>query len=198
MTNFRPLALLALAALSSCATTAPTAPQDAFFLRLSTLCGQSFAGRVVVDTPAPTGADPFAGQPLVMHVRDCTPDTIRIPFHVGTDRSRTWVVTRTADGLRLKHDHRHADGTSDTLTMYGGDTDAPGTAGRQTFPADAESKAMFIAQDRAVSASNVWAMEVELGRVFFYELARPKRLFRVEFDLSRPIPTPPPAWGFKG
>ena len=24
--------------------------------------------------------------------------------HVGVDRSRTWVLTRTASGLRLKHD----------------------------------------------------------------------------------------------
>jgi hypothetical protein len=27
-----------------------------------------------------------------MHVRDCGPDSIRIPFHVGADRSRTWLI----------------------------------------------------------------------------------------------------------
>src|SRR3712207_8407608 len=48
----------------------------------------------------------FAGKRLVMHVRDCSPNEVRIPFHVGEDRSRTWIVTRTAAGLRLKHDHR--------------------------------------------------------------------------------------------
>jgi hypothetical protein len=53
------------------------------------------------------------------------------------DRSRTWVITRTATGLRLKHDYRHTDGTPDALTMYGGDTVGPGTAQRQSFPADA-------------------------------------------------------------
>ena len=31
-----------------------------------------------------------------MHVRDCSERELRIPFHVGDDRSRTWVVTRTA------------------------------------------------------------------------------------------------------
>ena len=64
----------------------------------------------------------FTGQRLVMDVRQCTDDEIRIPFHVGKDRSRTWVISRTATGLRLKHDHRHEDGTSDALTMYGGDS----------------------------------------------------------------------------
>ena len=38
-------------------------------------------------------------------------------------------------------------------------------------------------------------MEVEPGRAFVYELARPQRLFRVEFDLTRPVPAPPAPWG---
>jgi hypothetical protein len=32
--------------------------------------------------------------------------------------------------------------------------------------------------------TNVWAMEIEPKQVFIYELARPGRLFRVEFDLT--------------
>ena len=173
-------------------------PHDAFFQRLSAVCGQAFAGRVAVDTPAPTGSDPFAGKPLVMHVRECSPHELRIPFHVGDDRSRTWVVTRSASGLRLKHDHRHADGSSDAVTMYGGDTAGMGTSSRQEFPVDAESKAMFTKEGRSVSNTNVWALEVEPERVFVYELARPGgRLFRVEFDLSNPVSPPPPPWGAK-
>lgn len=188
--------LVALA-LSGCATV-PSMPQAAFFDRVSALCGKAFQGRVVTDTPTTTGADPFAQGPLVMHVRDCSPDAIRIPFHVGADRSRTWVLTRTAHGLRLKHDHRHEDGTPDALTQYGGDTRGQGTPTRQEFPADAESRAMFLAQNRAVSVPNVWAMEVEPGRAFVYELARPGRLFRVEFDLTRPVALPPGPWGADG
>ena len=133
-----------------------------------------------------------------MHVRDCTADTIRIPFHVGEDRSRTWVITRTTTGLRLKHDHRHEDGSEDRVTQYGGDTAAPGTAERQTFPADAASIAMFTASGRAVSNSNIWAIDVG-EQVFAYELRRPPgpgaRFFRVEFDLTRPIDPPPAPWG---
>jgi hypothetical protein len=183
--------------LAGCATRAATvpAPADVFFDRLTALCGQAYAGRVVADTPAPTGSDPFAGKPLVMHVRDCSRDEIRIPFHVGDDRSRTWVVTRTAGGLRLKHDHRHQDGSPDAVTMYGGNTATGGSAQRQEFPVDAESRAMFQREGLTASVTNVWAMEVEPGRHFVYELSRPQRLFRVEFDLGQAVAPPPAPWG---
>lgn len=200
MTRIVPLAVLCL--LSACASTpsssvAPVAdaPADAFLAALRTHCGQAFAGRVLVDTPA-SANDAFAGKPLVMHVRECGADTTRVPFHVGDDHSRTWVLTRTADGLRLKHDHRHEDGTSDKVTMYGGDTATAGTAQRQAFPVDAESIANFNANGLTASVTNTWAMEIEPGRRFLYELSRPNgRLFQVEFDLSRPVPLPPAPWG---
>src|SRR3546814_5713033 len=82
----------------------------------------------------------------------------------------------------MKHDHRHADGSEDVLTMYGGDTDAPGSAVRQEFPVDAESIALFEREGSEASVTNTWAMEVEPGERFLYELSRPGgRLFQVEF-----------------
>lgn len=172
------------------------APADAFMGHIAELCGQVFGGRVVDDIPAPSGPDTFADRPLVMHVRECSGETIRIPFHVGDDRSRTWVLTRTDSGLRLKHDHRHEDGSDDAITMYGGDTVGAGTAARQEFPVDAESVAMFTAADMTVSNHNTWAMEIEPGQSFVYELARPGgRLFRVEFDLTEAVEVPPAPWG---
>jgi hypothetical protein len=186
------LAFVPAFALAACATTPAASPQQAFFQRLSALCGKAYEGRVA---SPPVEADAaFAGKRLVMHVRQCTADEIRIPFHVGEDRSRTWVVTRTGTGLRLKHDHRHEDGSEDALTQYGGDTLASGSAERQDFPADRFSKDMFVRQDRAVSVPNVWAMEVQ-GRTFAYELRRPGRFFRVDFDLSKPVAAPPAPWG---
>lgn len=184
-------AAFAAALLAGCAT-APVkqSPQAAFFERLSGLCRQAFEGRIA-SPPVETGAS-FAGKRLVMHVRDCGEDEIRIPFQVGGDRSRTWVVTRTGTGLRLKHDHRHEDGSEDKLTHYGGDTVSAGTASRQEFPADAFSKDMFVRENIPVSTANVWAMEVEPGRLFAYELRRPSRFFRVDFDLARPVAPPPP------
>lgn len=186
---------LAALALSACASLQPPQPADQFMARLQALCGKAFEGRVVTSDPADSS---FAGQRLLMHVRECRPGEVRIPFHVGDDRSRTWIVTRTQAGLRLKHDHRHADGSPDELTMYGGDTASPGTAARQEFPVDAESIALFTRTNRTVSNSNLWAMEVH-PNAFAYELRRPPipggRFFRVEFDLGRPVPPPPPPWG---
>jgi hypothetical protein len=173
------------------------APADDFLSAIRQHCGQAFAGRVVANRPA-AAKDDFAGQTLVMHVRECGDNELKIPFHVGANRSRTWVLTRTASGLRLKHDHRHEDGSSDDVTMYGGDTIAPGTAQRQEFPVDAESKAMFAKRNNAGSQTNTWAMEIEPKKRFLYELSRPGgRLFQVEFDLSKPVAAPPAPWGHK-
>lgn len=170
-------------------------PADGFMARVAELCGNAYAGRVTVDEPASNGS-PFAGQGLVMHVRECGDDQIKIPFHVGDDRSRTWILTRTYDGIRLKHDHRHEDGSADAMTMYGGETTDDGTESRQEFPVDKHSIRLFEREGSRASTSNVWAMEIEPGERFVYELARPEtdRLFRVEFDLNTPVAEPPPPW----
>jgi hypothetical protein len=188
------IAALALGrALGACATaTTPATSQDQFFANLSALCGQSFAGRVVTSDAADAS---FASQPLVMQVRECSADEIRVPFHVGENRSRTWVISRTGAGLRLKHDHRHEDGHEDVLTQYGGDTLSEGSAIRQEFPADQFSKTLFTAQNIPQSVTNVWAVEVHPGSRFVYELRRENRHFRVEFDTTAPIAAPPPPWG---
>lgn len=164
-------------------------PRDAFWTALQDLCGHAFEGSVAQSVPPDTL---FAGRTLVMHVRECSADTIRIPFHVGEDRSRTWVLTRTEVGLRLKHDHRHADGSEDELTQYGGDTRGPGLPTAQSFHADAETAAMLPA-----AATNVWTVAVEPGERFVYALRREgtERRFRAEFDLARPVPAPPAPWG---
>jgi len=71
--------------------------------------------------------------------------------------------------------------------MYGGDTADEGTAERQEFPVDQFSIDQFRAGGGEVSTTNVWAMEVRPGEAFVYELSRPGRLLRVEFDLGRPV-----------
>lgn len=169
----------------------PHAEQEAFWSALQRLCGQAHAGRIVEGSPTDTA---FAGKALVMHVRECSPGEIRIPFHVGENRSRTWVLTRSDAGLRLKHDHRHEDGTEDEITQYGGDTSGAGSATRQEFPADA-----FTADMLPAAATNVWTVEVVPGERFAYALRREgtDRRFRVEFDLTRQVPAPPAPWGFE-
>lgn len=197
----KPLFLLAASALAltGCATTPAASPQDAFWQELSRHCSKAFAGRLV-SNEAPD-AD-MRGAAMVMHVRECSAARIAVPFHVqrpdgSWDRSRTWLITRTAAGLRLKHDHRHEDGKPDAMTLYGGDTASAGTAAAQDFPVDAESIALFKAEGRAVSITNVWRVEVTPAR-FAYQLTRQPpnaRLFRVEFDLTRPVSLPPAPWG---
>ncbi|MCE4372035.1 hypothetical protein NY667_22385 [Xanthomonas hortorum pv. hederae] len=203
--------LMLVAAVSGCAisstskstfATSPApiraAPADRFLAALAVHCVQAFAGRVLIDTPASTAPSAFAGKPLVMHVRGCDDPAheLHVPFHVGDDHSRTWVLTRTATGLRLKHDHRHADGSADALTQYGGATIDAGSANRQEFPVDAESIALFKRLGSIASLSNTWAMEIQPGRSVVYQLSRPGgRLFRVEFDLTQPVALPPAPWG---
>ena len=191
----RILTIAGIAATSACATLPPGGPplapeQEAFWTAVSAHCGRAYEGRVALSTGS-AGDTAMAGKRLVMHVRECRPGEIRIPFHVGEDRSRTWVLTRTATGLRLKHDHRHEDGAPDAITQYGGDTRGTGSAISQSFPADPHTVSL-----NPVYRTNVWTMEIDRAR-FVYELIRvgTDRRFRVEFDLSRPVPAPPAPWG---
>lgn len=168
------------------------ASDAAFWANLQPLCGKAFEGRVL---EAPPGDTTFAGQRLVMHVRECSVDTIRIPFHVGADRSRTWVLTRVGDRIRLKHDHRHEDGSEDTVTQYGGDSRPGRAATALEFPADAQTVSLIPA-----AKTNVWTVEVDPARGrFVYALRREgtDRRFRIEFDTSKPVTVPPPPWGSK-
>ena len=164
--------------------------QDDFWQKLVSLKGQAFAGELTAGTE--TGDKEFVAGGAIMHVWKVSDKVIRIPFHIGNNHSRTWVLTRTADGIRLKHDHRKEDGSDDETTMYGGDTAAKGTPIRQEFKAD-----KYTGELLPVSGKNIWAMEVELGKRFIYELRREHedRFFRVEFDLSKAIETPVLAWG---
>ena len=183
-------ALTMFAALTGCATT-KSQPDD-FLSALKPLCGQAFGGRIV--SPPVAADEAFAGKPLVMHVATCTADGVRIPFHVGDDHSRTWVLSRSPTGLRLKHDHRHQDGSEDRVTQYGGDATTSPDAERQLFPADGFTKELLRREGNVAGVDNVWAIE-HRPDLFAYELRRPGRFFRVEFDLARPVPTPPAPWG---
>lgn len=165
--------------------------QQSYWDRLQSLCGRAFAGRL---TERNASDSVFARSTVIMHVRACSPSEVRIPLHVGDDRSRTWVITPVHGGLRLKHDHRHADGTEDRITQYGGDTRRAGTTSRQEFYADSLTATLIPA-----ARTNVWTIEIEPASSFAYALRREgtDRRFRVEFDLTRPVPSPPPPWGSK-
>jgi hypothetical protein len=166
--------------------------QDAFFNAISELCGKAYAGTVTVDN---ANSDSFANKKLIMHVRRCDETQLQIPFHVGEDASRTWLITKTGSGLSLKHDHRHEDGTEDVLTQYGGHTVDAGWAQVQSFPADQYSKELFVENAIPQSVGNTWQMYI-YAEQFTYRLIRQGREFRVDFDLTAPVEPPPAPWGY--
>jgi hypothetical protein len=184
---------LALALVAGCAVVPRSAPShDQFYARLRALCGHAYEGRVVTRDEADRE---MAAARLFVQVRACTDRELVIPFHVGNDHGRVWIVSRTATGLRLRHEHRHRDGTPGDPTNYGGETVGPGNPRRQEFPADQATQDMFVRGGRAESITNVWAIEVVPGQMLVYELRRPNRFLRIEFDLSRTAAPPPPPWG---
>ncbi|MEM9617151.1 MAG: hypothetical protein AAF936_04245 [Pseudomonadota bacterium] len=182
--------VIAVLSVVACGPVDEQTPADSFIAGLTRLCGQAYEGRVVSTDEADVG---FVSEKLVMHVRECAANEVRVPFHVGEDRSRTWVIMRTDSGLRLKHDHRHEDGEEDAVTQYGGDS-ALITATRAEFPVDQYSIDLFTNEGLTASVTNVWAVEVS-DEVFAYELSRENRFFRVEFDLKTPTSLPPAPWG---
>ncbi|MEO7660369.1 MAG: hypothetical protein ABIV48_12210 [Pyrinomonadaceae bacterium] len=184
-------AIIVLAAADSAAQVKALEPNEAFWTELKTLCGKAFGGKVVA---APADDTTFKDKALVMHVRSCEKNRIRIPFMVGDDRSRTWILSRVKGRIMLKHDHRHEDGKPDKVTMYGGLTTSPGMATRQMFPADNETFVVLPA-----AAPNVWWIDLAPGEHFSYNLRRmgSERYFSIKFDTKNPIKTPDAPWGWK-
>lgn len=152
---------LVAAALGS--SLAPAAPPPAdggaatlFFENLRKLCGKRFDG--ATEFPKDEPGHPLAGKKLTISVEQCSDHEIRIPLQAGEDKSRTWILTLREGRLLLKHDHRHADGTPDKVTMYGGWA-AEGDANRQRFPADSDTATLI-----PEAATNVWTLEIDAAK----------------------------------
>jgi hypothetical protein len=163
---------------------------DQFWQKLKEHCGKAFEGTV---TSGATANDGFSGKRLVIHVLSCSEDQLLIPFNVGENRSRTWILTKVKDRIELKHDHRHEDGTNDAVTMYGGTTTNTGLPGIAVFPAD-----QMTIKTIPAAATNVWWMTIN-NTTFTYNLRRigSDRLFTVTFDITKPVDKPLPSWGWE-
>jgi hypothetical protein len=151
---------------------------DSFFNHLTKHCGKTYIGQTVF--PEDPGDD-FAGKELIMYVKDCSDSEIRVPFKVGEDTSRTWVFSKTDKGLLLKHDHRHADGTPDEVTMYGGYANDLSTAIQNDFAAD-EHTAKLLPEAK----TNVWSLSFdEENNTFIYYLERhAKPRYKAIFEIK--------------
>ncbi len=163
---------------------------DQFWQKLKQHCGKTYQGTI---TNGATVNDSFSGKKLVMHILSCSKDQLLIPFNVGENRSRTWILTKEHDRIKLKHDHRHEDGTNDAVTMYGGTSTNTGLPGIAVFPAD-----QITIKTIPAAATNVWWMTIN-DTTFTYNLRRigSERLFTVTFDITKPIEKPLPSWGWE-
>lgn len=164
--------------------------QALFWSQLKSNCGKSFKGTVV---EAPDTDTTFTGKELTIHIHSCEEDRIRIPFIVGTNRSRTFILTRFPNKLEWRHDHRHEDGKPEEMTMYGGSTTNTGSANMQIFPVDQQS-----VQLRPAGFGAVWWVEIEPGKTLTYNLRRmgAARGYIFKFDLTKPVEAPLAPWGW--
>lgn len=162
-----------------------------FMENLKKHCGKAYEGTI---TAGGREGDGFTGQKLVMRVISCSENQVKIPFFVGENKSRTWILTQkgTTD-LELKHDHRHEDGTDDKVTMYGGTTSNTGLESLQFFPAD-----QFTCDMIDYACGNVWWITLDDTK-YTYNLRRigSDRLFTVSFDLTKPMEYSEKPWGWK-
>lgn len=126
-------------------------PRSAFFKNLAAQCGSIYEGY----SSFPEEGS-FAGRLLRAEIAECSDDEIRVPFAVGDDHSRTWIITSSERGLLLKHDHRHEDGTPDEITMYGGWATDAGDVFVQSFAADAHTHELI-----PEAATNVWTLTLD-------------------------------------
>ena len=158
------------------------AQNDKSFIKdLEALKGKTFYGKAIF-MPDTTNKNDFWGKKLSFTVAKGKKSELRMPFHVGENKSRTWVLTKTKNGIQLKHDHRHEDGSPDSITNYGGDSDIKiSTALSQYFPADE-----FTAKLIPAAATNRWIMEFSPDKKkFYYILERNNILrFKAEFNLE--------------
>lgn len=175
---------VALGAAFAAATPTPAEAGAAtlFFQNIRKLCGQRFEG--ATEFPKDEPGHPLAGKTLTISVEQCSDSEIRIPLQAGEDKSRTWILTLRDGRLLLKHDHRHADGTPDKVTMYGGWA-AEGDANRQRFPADSDT-AKLIPE----AATNIWALEIDVAKQqLVYALERHGQpRYKAVFKLTPVIP----------
>lgn len=162
-----------------------------FWESLKSHCGKAYVGEIIAGGKE---GDGFTGESLVIHFRSCNKNTIRIPFFVGEDKSRTWVLSLQQDNrLLLKHDHRHEDGSEEEITQYGGMAPNTGLADIQIFPADKHTSNLI-----PLASTNVWWFTIDDNSIT-YNLRRigNNRLFSVKFDLTKEIATPDAPWGSK-
>lgn len=165
-----------------------------FYTELYQLCGAAYKGRITANS----SRYPFIhnDQKIIAHFRICRRERVKVALHVLStngqiwDRSRTLLVTRSSnDVLELRHLNRQPDGRLTGYSMYGGYSVGSGRNGLQQFVSDTDSEI----HDR-------WQIEVVPEQRFTYGSKKNGEwIFRVDFDLTKPLDELPPSpWGIAG
>jgi hypothetical protein len=163
-----------------------------FFAKLSSHCGNAYEGRLSTMPPGDTMIT--YDDILVVHFRECDGNILKAPFHIQTvadgqwNRSRTWIFTMHGDGLELRHDHRKPDGSEDEVTMYGGFQFGENMPNVQIFQS--------VPRTEETGIFRGWRIEIEPNVRYTYGTVRGEEWsWRIDFDLTTPIETPPAPWG---
>lgn len=185
ITSFTIICMLLLIANGVLAQNKPNA--KVFLEKFKTLEGKYFEGKIIAGGKA---GDGFTGQKLIMQVMQYGEREVKIPFFVGEDKSRTWILSYSNQVLTLKHDHRHEDGSPDAVTFYGGTATNEGARDIQMFPADQETCQLID-----YACQNVWWITID-ETTYTYNLRRigSDRVFTVSFDLTNPIESTMAPW----
>lgn len=186
MKCLNPISRLAVLAAFYLLCVGSVAQEPSLFEQLKGQGGRAYSGRMTY----PDDPNHPMNQPMRIEFIKVSEDQIRVPLAVGDDTSRTWVLTRRGESVELKHDHRHADGSPDDVTNYGG-VDSYRLLGSQLiFPADEETAALL-----PEASGNVWSLRLSPnGQTLTYYLERDgKPRFEAVFDLSQELSALPKA-----
>lgn len=157
--------------------------QEKFLANYQEFCGYAYEGKATINEISSGGA--FENVRLIMILETCEDDLIRMPFYVGSDHSRTWVIQMKDGHLHLSHDHRYEDGSQHEANFYGGYSDDRGTDFKQYFPADEQT-----IKERPGRLINTWskAFDIEGGNYFYRLYQNDVLRFEVVFDLTNQLP----------
>jgi hypothetical protein len=159
----------------------PREAQRAFFETMREMCGQTFGGRTIL---APETDDTFEPARLYFIVEACDEDELRIPFVVGGDASRTWILRLDEEGLSFVHEHLQPDGTEYENSGFGGHASEDGSATFQSFPD------FWTTDETPAAERRVWRLRIDRENdLFVYYLDRGgEPAYRLVFHLGPPSP----------
>ena len=135
--------------------------QGEFFANLFENCGETFSGQAAgVQEP---GED-LSGETLIATFQTCTEEEVQIALAANGNALRTWIVSRSDDGLQLNLRSDNAGDPTMAPTGFGGAVTDIGSAMSQSFAANDSTEEAMNTMD-----AGIWTLELENNQ-FSYAL----------------------------